>query len=75
MKKNVGTTDRIVRIIVAIILAVLYFAGIVHGVLGVILLILAIVLVITSVMSFCALYTLLGISTCPAKTQDTTEHS
>lgn len=75
MKKNVGTADKIVRVIAAIILAVLYFAGVIQGILGIILLILAIIFIITSVVSFCPLYTLFGISTCPTKAQDTTEHS
>jgi uncharacterized membrane protein len=73
MKKNVGTADKIVRVIIAIVLAVLYFAGIVKGVLGIIFLILAIILILTSIFSFCLLYTLFGISTCPTKTQDSSE--
>lgn len=67
MKKNVGTADKIVRVIVAILLGVLYFTGVIPGVIGVILLILAIIFILTSLISFCPLYTLFGISTCPVE--------
>lgn len=67
MKKNVGTTDKIIRIIVAILFAVLYFTGVIPGIIGVILLVLAIIFVLTSLVSFCPLYTLFGISTCPVE--------
>lgn len=70
MKKNIGTTDKIIRIIVALVLAVLYLTGTVHGILGIIFLIAAIVLVITSLVGFCGLYKILGISTCPIKTEE-----
>lgn len=63
MKKNVGNRDKIIRIILAIVLAVLYFANVVTGVLGIILLILAGVLLVTSFISFCPLYTIFGIKT------------
>lgn len=64
MKKNMGSTDRIVRIILAIIFGVLYFTGTVSGTLGIVLLILGGVFLATSVINFCPLYTLFGISTC-----------
>jgi hypothetical protein len=56
MKPNVGTNDRIIRAVLAIILAVLYFSGMVTGTLGIILLVLAGVLLLTSLISFCPLY-------------------
>lgn len=56
MKPNVGTNDRITRAVLAIILAVLYFSGMVTGTLGIILLVLAGVLLLTSLISFCPLY-------------------
>ena len=56
MKPNVGNIDRIVRAVLAIILAVLYFSGMVTGTLGIILLVLAGVLLLTSLISFCPLY-------------------
>jgi len=56
MKPNVGTVDRIIRAVLAIILAVLYFSGTVTGTLGIIMLVLAGVLLLTSLISFCPLY-------------------
>ncbi|MCB0541346.1 MAG: DUF2892 domain-containing protein [Bacteroidetes bacterium] len=64
MKKNMGTTDRIIRLIVAVIFATLYFTHTVTGTLGIVLLVLAGVFVLTSIVSFCPLYTLFGIKTC-----------
>lgn len=64
MKKNMGTTDRIVRTILAIVMAALYFTGTVSGTLGVVMLILAIVFIATSIMGFCPLYLPLGLNTC-----------
>jgi hypothetical protein len=63
MKKNMGTIDKVIRILVAIVVAVLYFTHVISGTLGIILLVLAGVFVITSFISFCPLYTLLGINT------------
>jgi hypothetical protein len=56
MKPNVGNIDRIIRAMLAIILAVLYFSGMVTGTLGIILLVLAGVLLLTGLISFCPLY-------------------
>lgn len=67
MKKNMGSTDKIIRLVVAAIIAVLYFMNILTGTLGVVLLIFAGIFVLTSLVSFCPLYTLVGFSSCPAK--------
>lgn len=67
MKKNMGTVDKTVRIIIAAVVAGLYYAGNISGTLGIVLLVLAGVFVLTSLVSFCPLYTLFGISTCPNK--------
>ncbi|MCF8422914.1 MAG: DUF2892 domain-containing protein [Bacteroidia bacterium] len=64
MKKNMGNIDKIIRILVAIVIAVLFFRNVISGTLGIVLLVLAGVFVLTSVMSFCPLYTLVGINTC-----------
>ncbi|MCC6584048.1 MAG: DUF2892 domain-containing protein [Chitinophagales bacterium] len=64
MKKNMGSADRIVRLIVAAIFAVLYFTNTVSGTLGIILLVLGGVFVLTSLISFCPLYAPFGFSTC-----------
>jgi len=64
MKKNMGTSDKVVRIILAIVVAILYFAGVISGTIGIVLLVLAGVFVLTSLISFCPLYAPFGISTC-----------
>jgi len=63
MKKNVGSTDRIIRIIVAAVFAILALTGEVTGTVAVILGILAVVLLLTSLVNFCPLYAALKIST------------
>ena len=67
MKKNMGSIDRVVRILLAVVFAALYFTGTVTGILGIVLLVFAIVFVLTSLVSFCPLYTLFGINTCKTK--------
>lgn len=67
MKKNMGSADRIIRVIIAAIVGVLYFTGTITGTLGIVLLILAGVFVLTSLISFCPLYAPFGIRTCPLK--------
>lgn len=63
MKKNMGTIDKVVRILVAIIIAGLYFGNIISGTVAIILLILAGIFILTSFMSLCPLYYPFGIST------------
>ena len=63
MKSNMGSTDKIVRIIIAIVIAILFFTNVITGTLGIILLILAGVFVLTSVISFCPLYSIVGMNT------------
>ena len=67
MKKNMGTSDKIIRLIVAIIFAVLYFTNTITGTFGLILVILGAVFVLTSLVSFCPLYLPFGINTCAKK--------
>jgi hypothetical protein len=67
MKKNMGLADRIIRILVALVIAVLFFTNIITGTLGIILLVLAGVFLLTSMISFCPLYTIFGIKTCPTE--------
>ena len=67
MKKNMGNTDKLIRIIVAIVFSVIYFTGTVTGTVGMVLLVLGGVFLATSLISFCPLYTLLGINTCAVK--------
>lgn len=63
MKKNMSSADKIIRLIVAAIIAVLYFTNTINGTIGIVLLVLAIVFVLTSLISFCPLYTIFGMST------------
>ncbi|HPF10918.1 MAG TPA: DUF2892 domain-containing protein [Flavobacteriaceae bacterium] len=67
MKKNMGTADKAVRILLAVVIAILYFTGYIPGTLGLVLLILAGIFVLTSLVSFCPLYAPLGINTCKMK--------
>ncbi|MCR9099128.1 MAG: DUF2892 domain-containing protein [bacterium] len=64
MKKNMGNTDKLVRVIIAVIIAALYFTNTITGTLGIVLLVLAGVFVLTSAISFCPLYAPFGLSTC-----------
>jgi hypothetical protein len=63
MKANMGNLDRGLRIILAIVFAVLYFTGIIEGTWGLVLLILGIVFLLTSFIGFCPLYLPFGIRT------------
>lgn len=67
MKKNMGNSDRIIRFIIAAIIAALYFTGTITGTLGIVLLVLAGVFLLTSFISFCPLYAPFGISSCTMK--------
>ena len=58
-----GTTDKIIRLAMAALVAILYFTDVIPGTLGIILLIVAGVFVLTSLISFCPLYPLLGMNT------------
>ena len=67
MKKNMGSIDRIIRVVVAAIILVLFITKVITGTLGIILLVLAAVFVLTSLVNFCPLYLPFGISTCKKK--------
>jgi hypothetical protein len=67
MKKNVGSADRLVRVLVAAVIAILYFTNVITGTLATVLLVLAGIFVATSLISFCPLYAIMGLSTCPVK--------
>jgi hypothetical protein len=63
MKKNMGLTDKIIRIALAAIVAVLYFTNTISGTIALVLGAFAIIFIITSFVSFCPLYSPFGIST------------
>lgn len=67
MKKNMGSTDKIVRILVAVVIGILFYTNVIAGTLGIILLIFAAIFVATSFIIFCPLYLPFGISTCKIK--------
>lgn len=64
MKKNMGKADKIIRIIIAALIVILFSAHVISGTFGIILLALAAIFVLTSVISFCPLYLPFGIKTC-----------
>lgn len=63
MKKNMGAADRLIRLVVAAVIVILYFTQVITGTLAVILLIFAGIFVITSLVSFCPLYLPFGLNT------------
>ncbi len=69
MKANVGNTDKLIRIVLAIVFGTLFFTNTVTGIFGMFLLIFGIIFIATSLISFCPIYPLLGINTCPKKTK------
>ena len=62
-----GSADRVIRILLAIVVLVLYFTNIITGTLGIVLLVLAGIFLVTSLVSFCPLYTLNGFNNCQKK--------
>ncbi|HNY15427.1 MAG TPA: DUF2892 domain-containing protein [Bacteroidales bacterium] len=65
MKKNMGNLDRVLRLLGAGVLIVLYFLNVITGTLAVVSLVIAAVLVLTSFISFCPLYVPFRINTRP----------
>ena len=63
MKPNMGTTDKVIRILVALVIAGLYFTNYISGTVAIVLLVLAGIFILTSFISFCPLYFPFGIST------------
>jgi len=64
MKKNMGTSDKAVRIIIAVAIAVLYYTNVISGSLAIVLMAVGIIFLLTSLLNFCPLYTVFGINTC-----------
>lgn len=60
MKKNVGSIDKVVRMIIAVVIVTLSYFEIINGTLSIILLVFALILVVTSFMNFCPVFALLG---------------
>jgi len=62
MKKNISALDKTFRISVAIAIIALYFLNTISGIIAVVLLIIAAIFIVTSLVNFCPLYKLLGVS-------------
>ncbi len=67
MKKNVGSIDRIIRLLGAVAIAVLFLTGVVSisSTLGIVLSVVGVIFAFTGLTSWCAIYSLVGLSTCP----------
>jgi len=63
MMKNIGSPDRLIRVLLALGIAVLYFAGQISGTLAIILGFFAVIFLLTSFISFCPLYLPFSFST------------
>ena len=63
MKKNMGTIDRVIRVAMAIIIAILYLTGVISGVWAIVLGVIAVAFVVTSAIGFCPAYLPFHIST------------
>lgn len=70
MKKNMGNTDKIIRVLIAVIVGILYFTNVISGTLGIVLLALSVIFVVTSLISFCPIYSIFGLNTCPIENKE-----
>lgn len=70
MKKNMGKTDKLIRLFVVIGIALLSYFEVVSGMLSYILLGVAGIFLLTSFLNFCPLYTLIGVNTCSVDEQN-----
>jgi hypothetical protein len=69
MKKNMGLIDRIIRVLIAVTVVILYFMGILSGTWAIVLLALSGIFILTSIFGICPLYMPFGIKTCKKKTE------
>ncbi len=67
MTKNMGSTDKLIRLTVAAVVAVLYFTDTISGILSIVLGVVAVIFALTSLVNFCPLYTILDVNTCKVK--------
>lgn len=63
MKKNMSGADRVIRIGIAVIIALLYFFNKISGTSAIVLLVIAGIFILTGFVSFCPLYLPFRIST------------
>jgi len=64
MKKNMGTSDKVIRIFLAIVIGILYYTNVISGPFAIVLGCIAGIFILTSLISFCPLYAPFGFSTC-----------
>lgn len=69
MKTNMGKADRIIRTVIAIVIALLFFTHVITGTLAIVLMVLAGIFLLTSFIGVCPLYSLLGVNTCGLNTR------
>lgn len=67
MKINVGSKDKLIRLIISALMFALYFTGKVEGWVSVLILIFGITTLVTALFNFCPAYTIFGITTCKIK--------
>jgi len=67
MEKNMGNNDKIFRVLVAVLVAILYFTGVIPGAIGIGLMVVAVIFVATSLLGFCPIYAATGMNTCSTK--------
>lgn len=67
MKTNTGSTDRIIRIIIAIVAAYFAWKGDVSDTLSIILYVVAAIMLLTTILGYCPLYSIFGVNTCSSK--------
>lgn len=63
MKLNVGSTDRMIRIVIAIVAAILALT-VAKGAFAIVLWVVAAIMLLTGLVGFCPIYRLFGINTC-----------
>ncbi len=73
MKANVGTVDKAVRILIALVIIWLYSAQVITGTLSIVLLVLAVIFILTAIVGFCPLYVPFGIKTCKSNKKKSTK--
>lgn len=74
MRHNMTTTDRIIRLIIAVIIAILYFDKSIPDSWGITFVMISFVFALTALVNFCPLYTLLGITRWEKKSKTPTGH-
>lgn len=70
MNTNMGTADRIIRVVIAAFITIMFFTNVITGTLGIVLMVLSVVFVLTSLVSFCPIYAMFGLSTYPVKAKN-----